>query len=168
MRSRRPLSLALSLFGIPRCSFIVRVKIEKNNNGLIFPEFALHANYQGCLNTVVLQPIVLWKCDARENEKKDETRGDARCSTVSGLRNFDDEVGSQPLKNKERKSHLTGSSSSNYDPPRNHRGIVENRSIRTHTFHLPTFTTMRFRHGFTGQSPTTARTPCCIRVMYNP
>ncbi|EGI62622.1 hypothetical protein G5I_08982 [Acromyrmex echinatior] len=43
-----------------------------------------------------------------------------------------DKVDSRSIKNKERKSRLTGSSS-NYDSPRNHQGIVESRSIRTHT-----------------------------------
>ncbi|KYN10185.1 hypothetical protein ALC57_17678 [Trachymyrmex cornetzi] len=43
-----------------------------------------------------------------------------------------DKVDSRSMKNKERKSRLTGPSS-NYDSPRNHQGIVESRSIRTHT-----------------------------------
>jgi len=43
-----------------------------------------------------------------------------------------DKVDSRSMKNKERKSRLTGSFS-NYDLPRNHHGIVESRSIRTHT-----------------------------------
>lgn len=67
----------------PRYSALLSrgLKIKRNDDGLIFREFTLHANCRGSLNAVVLDyhrlfcgTVILVNC---ENAEKDETRGDA-------------------------------------------------------------------------------------------